>query len=31
MSYAVDGKQYIAIGVNNTPVPELIVFALPGE
>ena len=31
MSYAVDGKQYIAIGVNNTPVPELIVFALPEE
>jgi quinoprotein glucose dehydrogenase len=31
MSYAVDGKQYIAIGVNNAPVPELIVFALPGE
>lgn len=29
MSYAVDGKQYIAIGVGSTPVPELVVYSLP--
>ena len=28
MSYAVDGRQYIAIAVNSTPTPELVVFAL---
>jgi quinoprotein glucose dehydrogenase len=29
MSYAVDGRQYIAISVGSTPVPELVVYALP--
>tara|TARA_B110000003_G_scaffold156594_1_gene157075 strand:+ start:656 stop:946 length:291 start_codon:yes stop_codon:yes gene_type:complete len=29
MSYSVDGKQYIALSVSTTPLPELIVFALP--
>ena len=28
MSYAIDGRQYIAIAVNSTPTPELVVFAL---
>jgi len=28
MSYAVDGKQYIAVSVSSTPAPELVVFAL---
>ena len=29
MSYAVDNKQYIAIGINDAPTPKLVVFALP--
>ncbi|MBR14868.1 MAG: pyrroloquinoline quinone-dependent dehydrogenase [Gammaproteobacteria bacterium] len=29
MSYAVDSKQYIAIGINDAPTPKLVVFALP--
>ena len=29
MSYAVDGKQYIALSILSTPVPELMVFSLP--
>ena len=29
MSYAVDGRQYIALSVLTTPTPELVVFALP--
>jgi len=29
MSYAVDGKQFIAISVSSTPVPELVVLTLP--
>src|SRR5690606_23450274 len=29
MSYAVGGRQYIALSILSTPVPELIVFALP--
>ncbi len=29
MSYSVDGKQYIAVGINNSPTPELVVYALP--
>ncbi|MDA1370391.1 MAG: PQQ-binding-like beta-propeller repeat protein [Proteobacteria bacterium] len=28
MSYAIDGRQYIAIAVNSTPTPELLVYAL---
>ena len=28
MSYAIDGRQYIAISINSTPAPELVVFAL---
>jgi len=29
MTYMIDGKQYIALTVAATPVPELVVFALP--
>ena len=29
MSYAVDNKQYIALGINDAPTPKLVVFALP--
>ena len=29
MSYAVDSKQYIALGINDAPTPKLVVFALP--
>ena len=29
MSYAVDDRQYIALGVNDAPNPKLVVFALP--
>ncbi|MCY4265564.1 MAG: PQQ-binding-like beta-propeller repeat protein [Gammaproteobacteria bacterium] len=29
MSYAVDGKQYIALSVATSPAPKLVVFALP--
>ena len=29
MSYAVDDRQYIALGVNDAPTPKLVVFALP--
>ena len=29
MSYSVDGRQYIAISVGSSPVPELVVYALP--
>jgi quinoprotein glucose dehydrogenase len=29
MTYLVDGKQYIALTVNGTPVPELVALALP--
>lgn len=29
MSYAVDGRQYIALSILSTPVPELVVYALP--
>ena len=29
MSYAVDDKQYIALGINDAPTPKLVVFALP--
>ena len=31
MSYAVDNKQYIAIGINDAPTPKLVVFALPAS
>ncbi len=31
MSYSVNGKQYIAVAINNTPVPELMVFSLPED
>ncbi len=29
MSYSVDGQQYIAISVGSSPMPELVVYALP--
>ena len=29
MSYAVDDRQYIALGINDAPNPKLVVFALP--
>jgi quinoprotein glucose dehydrogenase len=29
MTYMLDGRQYIALTVNATPVPELVAFALP--
>ena len=29
MGYAVDSKQYIALGINDAPTPKLVVFALP--
>jgi hypothetical protein len=29
MSYAVDGRQYIALSILTNPVPELLVLALP--
>jgi quinoprotein glucose dehydrogenase len=29
MTYLIDGKQYIAVPVSGTPVPELVAFALP--
>ena len=29
MSYAVDNKQYLALGINDAPTPKLVVFALP--
>ena len=29
MSYAVDNKQYIALGINDAPTPKLVVFSLP--
>ena len=29
MTYMLDGKQYIALTVAATPVPELVAFALP--
>ena len=29
MSYAIDGKQYIALSIRGADVPELVVFALP--
>ena len=29
MTYLLDGKQYIALTVGGTPVPELIALALP--
>ena len=31
MSYAIDGRQYIALGVNATPTAELIVLGLPED
>ena len=31
MSYAVDNKQYIALGINDAPTPKLVVFALPAS
>ncbi len=31
MSFAIDGRQYIALGVNASPTPELIVYALPED
>ncbi len=29
MTYMIDGKQYIALTVAATPVPELVTYALP--
>jgi hypothetical protein len=29
MTYMLDGKQYIALTVGSSPVPELIALALP--
>ena len=28
MSYSVDDKQYIALSILSTPIPELVVYAL---
>ncbi|MXW69612.1 MAG: hypothetical protein F4Z61_06895 [Acidimicrobiia bacterium] len=28
MSYSVDGKQFIALSLLSTPVPELVIYAL---
>jgi len=31
MSYAIDGRQYIVLGVNAMPTPELIALGLPED
>jgi quinoprotein glucose dehydrogenase len=31
MSFAIDGRQYIALSLLSTPVPELVVYALPED